>query len=96
MLLGWMANDTQGGRSSDQYVRAKPTVSAGGAQPEEKYGGMGAQEGRLSHLVPRQQPYGYEGDAIRCARSVSHRTVRCCAIRAYAHMLIKPFQLYIR
>jgi hypothetical protein len=33
---------------------------------------MGAQEGGLSHLVPRQQPYGYEGDAIRCAKSVPH------------------------
>ena len=34
---------------------------------------MGAQEGGLSHLVPRQQPYGYEGDAIKCAWSVPHR-----------------------
>src|SRR5262249_3256314 len=38
---------------------------------QEEYGGGSARR-RLSHLVPRQQPYGYEGDAIRCARSVPH------------------------
>jgi hypothetical protein len=57
--------------------------------------GVGAQEGRLSHLVPRQQPYGYEGDAIRCAKSVPHAACAPTILRDPANRHLPPHQILV-